>query len=579
MSRKTRIILTCAMALIIIAAAAWLITNNSHVTPETPATAAAAEAAEEPTEAPTEEPVDAPTKEPTEVPTEVPTEQPTEAPAAKEEKGKTIYTSDFSRNEDGWYGRGAMSARTADGTLKTTGRQSSWNSPGRDFALVEGGKYELSVEVMQDEAESAGFMISVAHTAGGAETYENLATGQAKKGVWTTLKGTYTAGAFSRFVLYVETIGADTLSYEIRNFTVTAPEGEPEPKPTEPPMVIEEAENVPSLKEIYAGKFDIGSAAPQMVFRDTKWTNLIKEQFNILTPENELKPDAVLDVNGSRKLVTETGDETAAAVHFDAAKPLLNFAKENGIKVHGHVLIWHSQTPEAFFHEGYDTSKPYVTREVMLGRMENYIKAVFASLNENYPGVVVSWDVLNEAIDDGSNWLRNSNWLRIVGEDYPNRAYEYARKYAPEGTLLYYNDYNTAIPGKLQGIVRLLKSLIPEGNIDGYGFQMHHSAAFPSIQQIRSAVETVAALGIRLRVSELDVTVDNNSEASFRKQAKYYADVMKILIAHSDQFEAVQVWGLTDMMSWRGSQYPLLFDGKGNPKPAFWAVADPDSVQ
>ena len=82
-----------------------------------------------------------------------------------------------------------------------------------------------------------------------------------------------------------------------------------------------------------------------------------------------------------------------------------------------------------------------------------------------------------------------------------------------------------------------------------------------------------------LGTSALDVTVDNNSEASFKKQAKYYADVMKILIAHSDQFEAVQVWGLTDMMSWRGSQYPLLFDGRGNPKPAFWAVADPDSVQ
>ena len=92
-------------------------------------------------------------------------------------------------------------------------------------------------------------------------------------------------------------------------------------------------------------------------------------------------------------------------------------------------------------------------------------------------------------------------------------------------------------------------------------------------------METIAALGLRLRVSELDVTVSNNSEASFKKQAKYYADVMKILIDHADQFEAVQVWGLTDMMSWRGSQFPLLFDGRGNPKPAFWAVADPENYQ
>ena len=220
-----------------------------------------------------------------------------------------------------------------------------------------------------------------------------------------------------------------------------------------------------------------------------------------------------------------------------------------------------------------------MTREVMLGRMENYIKGVFEFLDENYPGVVVSWDVLNEAIDDGSNWLRNSNWRRIIGDDYPNFAYAYARKYAPEGTKLYYNDYNTAVPGKLKGIVRLMQNLIPEGNIDGYGFQMHHNVGFPSIQQIKTAVETIAELNLRLRVSELDVTVGNNSEASFRKQAQYYANVMKILIAHSDQFEAVQVWGLTDLMSWRGTQYPLLFDGRGNPKPAFWAVADPEAYQ
>ena len=491
----------------------------------------------------------------------------------------TIYTSDFSKGTDGWYGRGAQVARTADATLMTTGRSSDWNSPGRNFDLVEDGKYELSVEVRQDTVDSAAFMISIAHSAFGAETYENLAHGTAKKGEWTTLKGSYTAGAFDQSVLYVETTGLPSLDFEIRNFTVTAPGGVPEPKPTEPPMVIEAVENLPSLKEIYAGKFDFGSAAPFFAFSQPKLRELMTSQFNILTPENELKPDAVLDVEGSKKRLQETGDETTAEVHFDSAKPLLDFAKENGMKVHGHVLVWHSQTPEAFFHEGYDLSKPLVSRETMLGRLENYIKNIMEYLNENYPGTVVSWDVLNEAIDDGSNWLRKSNWLTVVGEDYPNRAFEIARKYAPEGTLLCYNDYNTAIAGKLRGIVKLLNTLIPDGNIDGYGFQMHHAATFPSIQQIRTAVETVAALGLRLRVSELDVTVGNNSEASFTMQAKYYADVMKILIDHADQFEAVEVWGLTDPMSWRASQFPLLFDGSCNPKPAFFAVADPDSVQ
>ena len=252
---------------------------------------------------------------------------------------KTVYTSDFSKDEDGWYGRGAQSFRTAEDTLKTEGRESDWNSPGRDFDLVDGGKYQLSVEVKQDEEDQANFMISVAHSTDGVETYENLAHGTAKKGEWATLTGDYTAGGFDRYVLYVETTGAGTLSFEIRNFT-------------EPPMVIEAVEDLPSLKEIYADKFDFGVAAPQQAFYNNKLTDMILKQYSIVTPENELKPDSVLDVNGSIKLVNKTEDETQVAVHLDAAKPLLDFAKANGLKVHGHVLIWHSQTPESFFHEG-----------------------------------------------------------------------------------------------------------------------------------------------------------------------------------------------------------------------------------
>ncbi len=479
-----------------------------------------------------------------------------------------VYSSDFSSGADGWYGRGASSLATAEGTLRTFGRQSDWNSPGRDFELTDGWRYELSVEVRQNQADSAAFMISIAHSTGGVESYENLAHGTAKKGEWTTLTGTYTAGAFERNVLYVETTGAPTLEYEIRSFTVIAPDGLPE--------AAAEAEPLPSLKDIYADRFDFGAAVPRSVFSNPKLRDLALSQFSILTAENEMKPDAVLDVSASRKLVQETGDETQAAVSLKSAESLLRFAEQTGIKVHGHVLVWHSQTPEAFFHVGYDSKNEYVSREVMLGRLENYIRGIMEFLEENYPGVVVSWDVLNEAIDDGTNKLRSSNWLKVVGEDYPNRAFELARKYAPEGTLLYYNDYNTAMSGKLKGIVSLLNSLIPEGNIDGYGFQMHHKVTFPSVQQIRTAVETVAKLGLKLRVSELDVGIGSNSDLSLHSQAQLYAEVMKIMTEYSDQTEAVQVWGLTDAMSWRSREYPLLFDAAGQPKPAFWAVADPD---
>ena len=491
-----------------------------------------------------------------------------------------LYLSDFSNDADGWVARSTGSASVSvlpEGALRIVGRESDWNSPGRDFDLVPGGRYVFSVEARQDQQDAANFMVSVAHTADGVETYENLAFATARRGEWTRLAGEYKAGDFSRFVLYVETVGASELDFDIRDFTLDAPEGLPEAMPTPQPMVIEPAEDLPSLKEVYAGKFDFGICVSPMMVGTPKLMEFIDSQFNILTPENELKPDAVLDVGASRKLAEQ--DETAVAVHFDSARPLLDYAKANGVKVHGHVLVWHSQTPDAFFHEGYSSDAPLVSREVMLARLENYIREIMAYMGENYPGVIVSWDVVNEAVDDSTGALRSSPWLTVIGEDYLARAFEFARKYAPEGTLLYYNDYNTAYLNKQNGIVKLLESLIAEGNIDGYGFQMHHALAPPTMKEITASVERIAKLGLKLRVSELDITVGNNSEDSFTRQAKMYAEIMKLLLAHAEQFEAVQIWGLTDSMSWRASQFPLLFDGHRNPKPAFWAVADPDSVE
>ena len=216
----------------------------------------------------------------------------------------------------------------------------------------------------------------------------------------------------------------------------------------------------------------------------------------------------------------------------------------------------------------------------MLGRLENYIREVLTQTEELYPGVIVSWDVVNEAIDDGTNWLRTgSNWYKTIGEDFVEKAFEFARKYAADGVLLYYNDYNTAYTGKLYGIIKLLKTLIPEGTIDGYGFQMHHTTGQPTTGQITTAVEKIAALGIKLRVSEMDIGTTGTSETNLTAQAKKYADMMNLMIRFADQTEAVQVWGITDNMSWRKDSHPLLFDKSMNPKPAFWAVMNPEEYQ
>ena len=487
-----------------------------------------------------------------------------------------IYESAFAAGDDDWFPRGAQKVyHTTDATLRTEGRTADWNSPGRYFELVSGNEYTVSVDVLQNDTESTDFLISMERTDESGTGWDRLVRGTVKKGEWTTLSGRFTPAEYDSYVLYVETDGSPEISYEIRNFRLESPNGKPEAKTTEAPAVVEKAalEDLPSLKEAYAGKFDIGAAAPQGAFMNPSLMKLMIAQFSILTPENELKPDSVLDVSRSRKLAAE--DETAVAVHFDAAKPLLDFAQKYGLKVHGHVLVWHSQTPEAFFHEGYDTKKPLVTREVMLGRLENYIREVLTQTEEKYPGVIVSWDVVNEAIDDGTNQIRKgSKWTQVIGEDFVTYAFEYARKYAADGVLLYYNDYNTAYPGKLAGIIKMIRPLIEAGTIDGYGFQMHHTTGQPSNGQITNAVEKIAALGIKLRVSEMDIGITKYTETGLQAQADKYKFVMELMLRYADQTEAVQVWGLTDNMSWRSQSYPLLFDKKMNPKPAFYAVLE-----
>ena len=238
------------------------------------------------------------------------------------------------------------------------------------------------------------------------------------------------------------------------------------------------------------------------------------------------------------------------------------------------MLVWHSQTPEAFFREGYSSSGAFVSREVMLARLDNYVRLIMEYMEANYPGVIVSWDVVNEAINDSNGALRESNWTKVVGDDFVNRAFEIARKYAPEGTKLYYNDYNTPEQMKLIGISKLLDSLIADGNIDGYGFQAHYGATTPLPSRIRAAMKEISAKGLRLRVSELDVAIDNNSEVQLRTQAYRYVALFQIFMEYAEHIDAVQVWGVTDDLSWKASNYPLLFDAKARPKFAFHSLVE-----
>ena len=481
------------------------------------------------------------------------------------------YTSDFSAGTDGWYARSTGTASlsvTDEQGLLITGRTATWNSPGRDFALVTGKTYNISVLVKQDVTDVTGLMVSVEHSKdGGDPSYENLGSATAKKGEWTLIQCTYIAGRYDKFVLYVEGGAADT-EFQIKDFTCV-----------EQTLKYGKA-GIPSLKEVYAPYFDFGTAVTGMEVLDAERMDFYKSQFNIFTPGNEMKPDSLLNVGECIKAVRKSGDQTEVRVKFDNCIPLLDWAQANGVKVHGHTLVWHSQTPQMFFHEGYSIRNPLVSREVMLARMENYIRQVLTWTEENYPGVIVSWDVVNEAAADSGRKLRDSLWTQVVGEDFINRAFEYARKYAAPHVKLYYNDYNSEMTMKALVTRDIVDSLIADGTIDGYGFQAHYTAGSTNQFYVEIAMKEMAkrtlkdGTPIRLRVSELDVGIPANTDSNWQIQARFYNQLLELYVKLADQIEAVHTWGTVDNLSWRKENYPLLFDGQSLPKPAFYSIVD-----
>lgn len=494
-----------------------------------------------------------------------------EAEAAAESTEPPVdYASDFSADTDGWYARsagGAAVSVTQEQGLLITGRTATWNSPGRDFPLVTGKTYTLSVLVKQDEVDSTGFILSIAHSRDGSESYENLATCTARKGEWTLMQCTYVAGRYDKYVFYIEG-GAANTSYQIKDFTCA-----------EQTQAYGKA-GIPSLREIYADKFDFGTAVCANEVLDADRMDFYKSQFSIFTPGNEMKPDALLDMGECIKAFRKTGDQTVVKVKFDSCIPLLDWAQKNGVKIHGHVLVWHAQTSSTFFHEGYSVKNPLASREVMLARMESYIRQVLEWTQENYPGVIVSWDVVNEAAADSGRKLRDSLWTQVVGEDFINRAFEYARKYAAEGTLLYYNDYNSEVTMKALVTRDIVDSLIADGTIDGYGFQSHYTAGSTNLFYVEVAMKEMAkrtlqdGTPLRLRISELDVGIPSNTQSNWQTQARFYNELFELYGQYADQIEAVHTWGTVDSLSWRADEYPLLFDGMAQPKPAFYAIVD-----
>jgi endo-1,4-beta-xylanase len=323
-----------------------------------------------------------------------------------------------------------------------------------------------------------------------------------------------------------------------------------------------------SLRQAFAGTFLVGAAlnAAQFSGYDTVGTAIVKAQFNSITPENALKWASLHPRPGM--------------YDFTAADRYVAFGERNGMFVVGHNLVWHNQTPRWVFE---DSAGRPVSRDTLLARLSDHIQTVVG----RYRGRIKGWDVVNEALDDDGT-LRRTPWLTILGDDYVATAFRLAHAADPDAEL-YYNDYELERPLKRRGAVALIRGLRQEGvPIAAVGLQNHDRLDWPSPAEEDSTIDAFASLGVRVMITELDVDVLPRSGNPFpdvlpdslqQALARRYAELFGSYLRHPGIVTRVTFWGVTDRGSWlnnwpvRGrTNYPLLFDRAGRPKPAFAAV-------
>jgi len=334
------------------------------------------------------------------------------------------------------------------------------------------------------------------------------------------------------------------------------------------------AQSQKGLKDYYARYFPIGVAVNPRMIQPGPDAELIKAQFNSLTPENAMKMGPI--------------HPEEKRYFWKDADAIVDFAQQNNMKVRGHTLCWHNQTPRWFFT---DSTGKQVTREVLLARMKQHINDVMG----RYKGKIYAWDVVNEAVPDtGTSIYRKSKFYEIIGEDYIAKAFEYAHAADPSAQL-FYNDYNTESASKRDKIYQLLKKLKDKGiPINGVGLQGHWSIYEPTLQEMEESITRFASLGLKVQITEMDMSVypkeherrerRDTDKSEFTavmndKQAAQYKMLFEVFRKHKDKLTGVTFWNLSDKYSWLDSfpvpnrkDFPLLFDQNYQPKKAFAEV-------
>jgi endo-1,4-beta-xylanase len=345
------------------------------------------------------------------------------------------------------------------------------------------------------------------------------------------------------------------------------------------------AQESASLKDAYKGAFVVGAAinTAQITGKDSRGDGIIEAQFNSISPENALKWENVHPAPGTYA--------------FEVPDQYVTYGEKHHMFIVGHCLVWHSQVPGWVFR---DDKGNQVDRETLLKRMHDHIQTVVG----RYKGRIQSWDVVNEALNEDGT-LRQSLWLKIIGEDYIAKAFQFAHEADPQAQLTY-NDYSLENEAKRNGALALIKKLKDEGiPVTTVGIQGHDGLEWPSVEAEDETITAFGKLGVKVAISELDIDVlpqatkQQSADVSLKVEqdaklnpyagglpqavqqelAKRYADLFGVFLKHRDVVTRVTLWGVTDADSWRNNwpvrgrtSYPLLFDRTGQPKPAFDAV-------
>ena len=348
---------------------------------------------------------------------------------------------------------------------------------------------------------------------------------------------------------------------------------EPEPAPSATPAVEVNIDRI--IKDAFKGSFRIGMAGDVPTRYSEQELGVAAEHFNAVTPENCMKSGPI-----------HPDENTWQFARSDA---LVDWAVQNKMSIHGHTLVWHSQTRDWFFRGG--------DKQVVTQRMKDHIHTLVG----RYKGKIRSWDVVNEAISDGGNEetggtenLRNSQWMQTLGPKFLTLAFQFAHEADPNA-LLYYNDYNIESGPKHASSMVLLQRLLKEGApIHAVGIQGHWRTGRVPFEDIDKAITDYASLGLKVSITELDVTIRGASGGQLgrgfgrgrsrtpvppsaedlKAQAEDYARLFAIFTKHKDVIQRVTFWGLNDRRTWRFGQHPLILDANNNPKPAYAAIVN-----